>query len=53
MAKQTTEGRVGQIKDRVQLKNPATEKWVKVDTKTGRILNHKKTAGPYKGIRKQ
>ncbi|HTR01272.1 MAG TPA: hypothetical protein VMH83_14835 [Candidatus Acidoferrum sp.] len=53
MAKQTDEGRVGQVKDRVQVKNPVTDKWVKIDTRTGRIIDHKKTNGPYKGVRKQ
>jgi len=40
------------IKDRVQAFNPRTERWVKIDTDTGKIVAHKKTEGKYKGIRK-
>jgi hypothetical protein len=32
------------------MKNPATNKWVKLDTRTGRIVDSKKSPGPYKGI---
>lgn len=39
-------------KDRAQVFNPRTGRWVKVDTKKGGIVAHKKTPGPYKGIRK-
>lgn len=53
MATQTEKGRVGQVKDRVQVKNPVTDRWVKIDTNTGRIIDHKKTPGPYKGVRKK
>jgi hypothetical protein len=35
---------------RVQVKNPITERWVKLDTTTGRIVETKKTPGPYKGV---
>jgi len=45
--------RDGAVKNRVQVLNPATGKWVKLDTKTGRIMDQKKTPGPYKGIRKK
>ena len=45
--------RKGTVKDRVQVLNPVTKRWVKLDTRTGRILDHKKTPGPYKGIRKK
>ena len=34
----------------VQLKNPMTKLWVKVDKKEGRIVEHKKTPGPFKGV---
>lgn len=40
----------GQVKSRVQVKNPVTKRWVKIDTYSGRILDHKKTPGPYKRI---
>ena len=43
--------RSGAVKDRVQIKNPVTGKYVRIDTKTGRIIDHKKTPGPYKGVR--
>jgi G3E family GTPase len=36
--------------ERVQIRNPITDRWVKVDARTGRIVGHKKTPGPYKGI---
>jgi hypothetical protein len=45
--------RVGAVKNRVQVKNPVTDRWVKMDTKTGRIVDHKKTPGEYKGVRKK
>ena len=53
MAKQTSNGRTGQVKSRIQVKNPVTNRWVKIDTGTGRIVDHKKTSGPYKGVRKK
>ena len=53
MAKRTSSGQKGQVKGRVQVKNPITKRWVKIDTKTGRIVDHKKTSGPYKGVRKK
>jgi hypothetical protein len=34
----------------VQVKNPITERWVKLNTKTGRIVDTKKSPGPYKNI---
>lgn len=38
---------------RVQVKNPITDRWVKIDTTTGRIVDTKKSPGPYKGIPKK
>ena len=35
----------------VQLRNPKTKKYVKIDKVKGLIVAHKKTRGPYKGIR--
>ena len=52
MAKKTAEGRKGAVKNRVQMLNPRTGRWVKVDTETWKIIEQKKTPGPYKGIRK-
>jgi hypothetical protein len=52
VAKNTDEGfRRGAVKDRVQALNPVTKRYVKIDTNSGRIIDHKKTAGPYKGVR--
>ena len=36
------------IKNRVQIQNPVSKKWVKIDTKRGRILGYKKE--PWKNI---
>jgi hypothetical protein len=52
VAKNTDEGyRKGAVKDRVQALNPVTKRYVKIDTNSGRIIDQKKTAGPYKGVR--
>lgn len=52
MATNTNKGsRQGAVKNRVQVKNPLTGRYVKLDTRTGRIVDHKKTEGPYKGVR--
>jgi len=42
----------GMIRKRVQVLNPVTRKWVKIDTSTNKIVAHKSTHGPYKGVRK-
>jgi hypothetical protein len=42
--------RKGAVRERVQLQNPVTKQWVKVDTKTGKIVDTKKTPGPFKGV---
>lgn len=36
--------------DVVQVRNPKTGRYVKIDRATGKILGHKKSAGPYKNI---
>lgn len=52
VARNTGSGtRRGAIKLRVQALNPVTKRYVKIDTATGRIVDNKKTAGPYKGVR--
>lgn len=52
MAKNTGSGsRKGAVKDRVQALNPVTKRYVKIDTETGRIIAHKKSSGPFKGVR--
>jgi hypothetical protein len=38
---------------RVQVKNPVTDRWVKLDTRTGRVVDTKKSPGPYKGVPKK
>jgi len=38
-------------RDLVQLRNPRTGLYVKIDKTIGAILSHKKSPGPYKGIR--
>lgn len=42
--------RVGAVKERAQTINSVTKRYVKIDTSTGRIVDQKKTPGPYKGI---
>jgi hypothetical protein len=37
--------------NRAQVFNPRTKRWVKIDTEKGGIVSHKKSKGPYKGIR--
>ncbi len=34
----------------VQTKNPRTGRYVKIDRSKGRILDSKKSEGPYKGV---
>mgnify|MGYP006978337914 CR=1 FL=1 len=36
--------------DIVQVKNPRTDRYVKIDRTVGLIVSHKKSEGPYKGI---
>jgi len=40
------------MKNRVQIKNPKTNRWLKIDTFNGTILALKKSSGAYKGIKK-
>jgi len=37
-------------KDVVQIKNPKSGKYVKIDRSAGKIISHKKSEGPYKGV---
>jgi polynucleotide 5'-kinase involved in rRNA processing len=37
--------------DIVQVKNPRTDRYVKIDRTAGLIVAHKKSEGPYKGVR--
>lgn len=34
----------------VQVKNPKTGRYVKIDRGAGKIVSHKKSSGPYKGV---
>src|SRR5205823_3705952 len=52
MAKNTRpSARAAAVKERAQVKNPVTNRYVKIDTNTGRIVDQKQTLGPYKGIK--
>lgn len=54
MATNTEKGhRQGAVKERVQVQNPLTKQWVKIDTKSGQIVDVKRTPGPYKGVRQK
>ena len=37
-------------KDVVQVRNPKTGHYVKIDRDEGRIIDHKKSDGPYKDV---
>ena len=45
--------RVGAVRERSQVFNPHTDRWVKRDTDTGRFLDHKSDKDPFKGVRKE
>ncbi len=36
--------------DVVQVKNPRTGRYVKINRSAGKIVSHKKSDGPYKGV---
>lgn len=38
-------------KDIVQIRNPRSGHYVKIDRANGRIIDHKKSEGPYKNVR--
>jgi hypothetical protein len=46
-------GRVGAVRGRSQVKNPVTGTWTKRDTSTGRFMDVKSDAKPFKGVRKE
>lgn len=46
-------GRVGAITDRSQLKSPKSGSWIKRDSSTGKFLATKKSAGKFKGVRRE
>ncbi len=37
-------------KDVVQVKNPRTDRYVKIDRTVGEVVAHKKSEGPYKDV---
>lgn len=37
-------------KDVVQVKNPKSGHYVKIDRSAGKIISHKKSEGPYKNV---
>ena len=52
MAKRDRSGKLkGQISHRVQALNPVTKRWVKIDTKHGGIVQHKKSSGKFENVR--
>jgi hypothetical protein len=54
MSTNTEKGyRQGAIRERVQVQNPVTKRWVKIDQRSGRIVDVKKSPGPFKGVKKK
>jgi hypothetical protein len=54
MAKNTGNGsRVGSVKNRTQVLNPRTDKYVERDATTGRFTNQKADDKPFKGVAKE
>lgn len=56
MAKNKTPGdsrRAGAVKERSQVKNPITGTWTKRDDATGKFMDVKANAKPFKGVRKE
>ena len=45
--------RIGAVRNRSQVYNPANNKWIKRDTNTGRFINQKADDKPFKGVRKE
>lgn len=45
--------RNGPVKERKQVYNSKIEKWVKIDTTTGKIIGVKKDGDPYKGVQRK
>ena len=54
MAKNTGKGyRIGAVKGRSQVENPANEHYVKRDSETGQFIDQKADGTPFKGVRKE
>lgn len=45
--------RVGAVRERSQVHNPKTDRWVKRDTESGRFVDQKSDPKPFKGVRKE
>ncbi len=54
MAKNTGQGsRIGSVKNRTQVQNSKTDRYVKRDTTTGQFINQKSDGEPFKGVAKE
>ena len=45
-------GRIGAIRDRIQVFNPQNKHWVEIDTKTHLFKNQKADQDPFVSVRK-
>ena len=45
--------RNGAVKNRSQVHNPKTDRWVKRDSDSGRFIDQKSDDKPFKGVRKE
>lgn len=45
--------RVGAVRERSQVFNPQNQTWTKRDAETGRFMDQKADADPFKGVRKE
>jgi hypothetical protein len=45
--------RRGEVRDRSQVYNPKTDRWVKRDSETGRFMDVKEDGEPFKGVRRE
>lgn len=45
--------RNGAVRDRSQSYNPRSERWTKRDSDTGRFMDQKADARPFKGVRRE
>lgn len=45
-------GRVGAVRNRIQVFNPKIRKWTEIDTKTNLFINQKADGKKFKGVRR-
>lgn len=45
--------RNGAVRGRSQVHNPVNDRWTKRDTSTGKFMDQKADAKPFKGVRKE